>query len=166
MRGRVLEKRAQDFCLAYRRKFGNEAVTPLCTVVSDVALLMQEYTQMAGVRPFGVALLFAGVENEGVFIKPTSEVSTTDNAWVRSVPHLFKVEPSGRCSEWKAAAVGRHAAEAESILRDRWDQLMDRDHALELALSVVLRCTPDNLTREDVDIAFVEAGNLQHMNSM
>lgn len=45
---RVLARRAQECCLEYQAKFGERDAVPLDTLVSEVALLMQEYTQMAG----------------------------------------------------------------------------------------------------------------------
>ncbi len=50
-------------------------VQPVSQVVKESALLMQEYTQSGGVRPFGVSCLVAGYDNDG--------------------PQLFQVDPSG-----------------------------------------------------------------------
>ncbi len=49
---------------------------------------MQEYTQSGGVRPFGVSLLVAGIDGDGV-------------------PRLFQVDPSGAYFGWKATAIGK-----------------------------------------------------------
>lgn len=49
---------------------------------------MQEYTQSGGVRPFGVSLLVAGMDGDGV-------------------PRLFQVDPSGAYFGWKATAIGK-----------------------------------------------------------
>ena len=54
-----------------------------------VAGVQQKYTQLGGVRPFGIATLIAGFD-------------------VRDdVPKLFQTEPSGVFNAWKAHAIGR-----------------------------------------------------------
>jgi 20S proteasome subunit alpha 2 len=48
---RNARKSSQKYFLTYKE------VMPVCQIVKDSALLMQEYTQSGGVRPFGVSLL-------------------------------------------------------------------------------------------------------------
>lgn len=144
---RVLTIKAQECCLGYRGKFGNDAVVPIGTLVSEMAMLMQEYTQMGGVRPFGVALLVASVEvDEGT--------------------RLYRLEPSGSYSAWKACAIGKGSAEAEAILHDRFKESMDRDSAVQLALSTVLGCAPNGVREEDVEIVCVEEGNIEALDTL
>lgn len=125
-------------------KFGNEAAVPVGTLVSEIALMMQKYTQMGGVRPFGVALLVGGVEADGI-------------------PLLYRVEPSGTYSAWKACAMGRGSADAEAMLYEDFEESMDRDRALQVVLSVVLRCSPNGTREEDVEIAFVEEETIESL---
>ena len=56
--------------------------------MKSTASVMQEYTQSGGVRPFGVSLLVAGMDGDGV-------------------PRLFQVDPSGAYFGWKATAIGK-----------------------------------------------------------
>jgi 20S proteasome subunit alpha 2 len=62
-------KQAQKYFLTYRE------IQPISQVVRESALLMQEYTQSGGVRPFGVSCLVAGYDDDG--------------------PQLYQVDPSG-----------------------------------------------------------------------
>ena len=48
--------------------------------------LMQVYTQYGGIRPFGVSLLIAGVDDQG--------------------PKLFEAEPSGAMTAYRADSIG------------------------------------------------------------
>lgn len=132
--------------MGYRGKFGNHAVVPIGTLVSEMAMVMQEYTQMGGVRPFGVALLVASVEPGGT--------------------RLYRLEPSGSYSAWKACAIGKGSAEAEAILHDDIKEAMDRDSAAQLALSTVLRCAPNGVREQDVEIVCVEEGNIEALNTL
>jgi 20S proteasome subunit alpha 2 len=77
---RNARKAAQKYYLTYRE------IEPVSQVVKESALLMQEYTQSGGVRPFGVSCLVAGYDDEG--------------------PQLFQVDPSGSSFGWKATAIG------------------------------------------------------------
>ena len=62
-------KESQKYFLRYRE------VQPVDQIVRSTALLMQEYTQSGGVRPFGVSCLVAGFNEDG--------------------PQLYQVDPSG-----------------------------------------------------------------------
>eukprot|EP01032_Pedospumella_encystans_P033092 gene33092-37393_t len=79
---RNARKNAQKYYLTYRE------VQPVSQVVRESALLMQEYTQSGGVRPFGVSCLVAGYDDDG--------------------PQLFQVDPSGSSFGWKATAIGKN----------------------------------------------------------
>ena len=133
--------------MGYRGKFGIDAVVPIGTVVSEMAMVMQEHTQMGGVRPFGVALLVASVEvDEGA--------------------RLYRLEPSGNYAAWKACAIGKSSAEAEAILHDQFKQPMDRESAVQLALSTVLGCSPHGIREEDVEIVCVEEGKIEALDTL
>ncbi|CAM9743959.1 unnamed protein product, partial [Hapterophycus canaliculatus] len=132
---RVLMRKSEACCLGYRGKFGENAVIPVGMLVADLAMTMQEYTQMGGVRPFGVALLVAGLDLDGV--------------------KLFRLDSAGSYSAWKAVAIGKGSAEAEEILHEKFEESMDRESALALVLDVVHRCS-GGTRREDVETAFIE----------
>jgi len=55
---RRARKMAQDYQLMY------EEPIPIAQLVQRVAVVMQEYTQSGGVRPFGVSLLLAGWDED------------------------------------------------------------------------------------------------------
>lgn len=128
---RVLTRKAADTALEYRRKFGGSTHVPIGTLVSKLAEVLQDYTQMGGVRPFGVALLVAGIDC------------------------IYRVEPSGSFSAWKCIAVGKGSLAAEAMLHEGFKESMDRDSALELVQSVLQKCSTGT-SREDIETAFVE----------
>ncbi|EJK56738.1 hypothetical protein THAOC_23316, partial [Thalassiosira oceanica] len=83
---RVLVRKARKSAQAYFREY--REVKPVGQLVKSTASVMQEYTQSGGVRPFGVSLLVAGMDGDGV-------------------PRLFQVDPSGAYFGWKATAIGK-----------------------------------------------------------
>lgn len=134
---RVLTSKAMEIVLEYRGKFGEQALVPVGTLVSQISMVMQEYTQMGGVRPFGVALLVAGIDVDG--------------------PLIYRLEPSGCYSAWKCIAIGKGSAEAEAMLHEAFEESMDRQRALDLVLRVLQRCSRGT-AREEIEMAFVEDG--------
>ena len=72
-------------------------------LVREIAAVMQEFTQSGGVRPFGVSLLIAGVDDV-------------------SGPQLFQVDPSGAYFGWRASAIGKNFTNAKTFLEKvRWE---------------------------------------------
>ena len=57
------------------------------------------YTESGGVRPFGVSLLLAGVDENG--------------------PQLYQIDPSGSYFAWKASAIGKNMSNAKTFLEKR-----------------------------------------------
>ncbi len=98
----------------------------------------QQYTQMAGARPFGTALLIVGVDKSGC--------------------RLYETDPSGALNEWYAAAIGSGKKEAETVLEKGYDENMSREDAIELALKSLLMVGDKRVAKETVDIAYVERG--------
>ncbi|MCD6342115.1 MAG: archaeal proteasome endopeptidase complex subunit alpha [Thaumarchaeota archaeon] len=104
--------RAQILRLTYDEKPTVEAVTKY---IGD---LMQIYTQHAGVRPFGVAVLFGGVDDTGV--------------------RVFYTEPSGMVLEYDAWAIGRGAEKVKELLEAEYKREMKLEEAMDLALKALV----------------------------
>jgi len=113
--------RAQILRLAYDEIPTVEAVTKY---IGD---LMQMYTQHAGVRPFGVAILFGGVDDTGV--------------------RVFYTEPSGMVLEYDAWAIGRGAEKVREILEREYSREMKLEEAIDLAL----RCLVESAEKIDTN---------------
>jgi proteasome alpha subunit len=95
----------------------------------------QLYTQHGGVRPFGLALLIAGVNN---------------------APRLFETDPSGALIEYKATAIGAGRATAMEIFEEKYKEDLDKDAAIDLALAVMSEITDGKLSGETVEMAIIE----------
>ncbi len=95
----------------------------------------QLYTQHGGVRPFGIALLIAGVND---------------------APRLFETDPSGALIEYKATAIGAGRTTAMEIFEEKYREDMSKDETLELALTVMNEVTEGKLSEETVELAVIE----------
>ncbi len=109
------------------------------TLVKDICDRKQRFTQVGGIRPFGVSLLVAGA-NEG--------------------PHLFETDPSGTLREWKGHAVGRGSKDAKKVLIDEYKDGMPKDKAIELALTA-LKAGEKKLSLKGVEIGLIENGKFR-----
>lgn len=116
---------------------------PTRILVQDVARVMQEATQSAGVRPYGVSLLVAGWD-EG--IEPEEEeddkategdekkVNKKTGGIHKGGPMLYQVDPSGSYYPWKATAIGKSATKAKTFLEKRYSEELELEDAIHIAL--------------------------------
>lgn len=74
-------------------------------------------TLYAGMRPYGVGLLFGGVDESG--------------------PQLMETDPSGTVIEWKAHVIGKGAPVVEKLLKQKYDDSMKLDQAVRLAVETL-----------------------------
>ncbi len=125
----VARQRAQVEQLRYGQTIGVETLT------RSVTDHIQEYTQTGGARPFGVALLIAGVEN--------------------GEPRLFETDPSGTDDEWQAVAIGGGREDSQAFLDDHYSEHLDLDGGIDLALGALDETADDELTADDVEVATV-----------
>ncbi|MEM0383082.1 MAG: archaeal proteasome endopeptidase complex subunit alpha [Candidatus Anstonellales archaeon] len=89
----------RDLSLGYRNAF-NEDVSPIY-VVKQISNLFQSYTQYGGVRPFGISVLVAGMQE--------------------SDPILYEIDPSGAYASYYAVVIGNKKKEIESVLNQKYD---------------------------------------------
>ncbi|WP_158056224.1 archaeal proteasome endopeptidase complex subunit alpha [Halorussus halophilus] len=124
-------RQAQVNRLRYGEPIGVETLT------KDVTDHIQQYTQVGGARPFGVALIIGGIEN--------------------GEPRLYETDPSGTPYEWKALAVGADRGEIQDYLESNYSESMDLDGGVELALKALGTVNDDELAPEGVGVATVDA---------
>eukprot|EP00979_Chaetoceros_neogracilis_P003693 scaffold656_cov271-Chaetoceros_neogracile.AAC.3 len=74
---------------------------PIEQLVEHVCNYKQAYTQYGGLRPFGVAFLFAGYDQHNGF-------------------QLYQSDPSGNYSGWKATVIGANNQAGKSLLKNEY----------------------------------------------
>jgi proteasome alpha subunit len=107
------------------------------TLTKEVTDHIQQYTQVGGARPFGVALLIGGVSD--------------------GEPRLFETDPSGTSNEWKAVAIGSDRSAIQEYLEDEYDVDLTIDDGIDLALRALNEGREGALEGEGVGIAVVDA---------
>ena len=106
------------------------------TLTKEVTDYIQQYTQVGGARPFGVALIIAGIEN--------------------GTPRLYETDPSGTPYEWKALAIGAERNEIRDHLEEHYREDIDLDGGIELALEALASVEDEGLTPEGIGVATID----------
>ena len=99
------------------------------TIAKHLADQSQQYTQYAGVRPFGVALILGG----GV---------------ARGVPQLFLTDPSGTYISYDAIAIGSGSDQVTDFLEKSYNADLTMDGASALAAAGIYISSEE---KEDTD---------------
>lgn len=132
-----------------RYLYNYQEAMPVEQAVKDLCNYKQSYTQFGGLRPFGVAFLFAGWDKNYGF-------------------QLYQSDPSGNYSGWKATVIGQNNQAGKSILKtDFNEETGTLETNLKLAVKILLK-TMDSATPspERIELSSMkrnENGNLEHM---
>ncbi|KAM0425208.1 hypothetical protein ACHAPT_009525 [Fusarium lateritium] len=162
---RVLVDRARKVSHTGYKRIYNE-YPPTRILVQDVARVMQEATQSAGVRPYGVSLLVAGWD-EG--IEPEEEeaaaegesgekkVNKKTGGILKGGPMLYQVDPSGSYYPWKATAIGKSATKAKTFLEKRYSEELELEDAIHIALLTLKDNIEGEMNGDTIEIGIVGA---------
>ena len=130
---------AQSHRFTYDEPISVESVTQ---AVCDLSLKFGEDSgskkERLMSRPFGVALLLAGIDETG--------------------PHLYHTDPSGTFSEWSAKAIGAGDQGAQTMLQEQWSRGISLVDAETLALSTLKEVMEEKITDNNVEIASITYG--------
>ncbi|MDP3918612.1 MAG: archaeal proteasome endopeptidase complex subunit alpha [Nanoarchaeota archaeon] len=132
MDGRVLIERAQLIAQQHQVTYDTPIETQI--LVKEVSDIKQSYTQYGGARPFGVSILFIGVD---------------DN------PTLYVTEPTGIFFEYKATAIGEGAEEIKEFLRKEYNENMVMEDAIKLAVKSLKKVLGKEFDINRIDGAFI-----------
>jgi proteasome alpha subunit len=104
------------------------------TLAKYIANQKHMATQYAGLRPFGIGLLIAGVDNNG--------------------PSIYETDPSGTILQWKAQAIGRGAEKAKKVIKAGFKEKMSVKEGLKLLVKA-LKEGEKGITKENIEIALI-----------
>ena len=109
------------------------------TVTKRISDIKQMYTQHAGVRPFGVSIIFAGVDKTG--------------------SRVFYTHPSGTYRGYKATAVGAGRETVLGILKDEYRENMSLDDTTKLAAKCLAKALEARQLPPRIKIAVISSEN-------
>jgi len=137
---RTLIDRARVECMNHRFTYNEPMdVHSITQSLCDVALRFgeegdDEEDRMS--RPFGVALLMAGMS--------------------KGEPALYHMDPSGTYVRFKARAIGSASEGAQSQLQEKYNASMTLVEATDLAMSVLKQVMEETLTGNNVEVGIVD----------
>ena len=131
---RVLIERAQLRAQQHRITF-DSAIDTL-TIVKDICDLKQVCTQSGGLRPFGVSVLVAGIDDH--------------------TPRLYETDPTGIFFQYKATAIGEGEVEVEEILHKEYKDDTTIEEGLKLSLTALKRVLGENFNVVRIDAAYIK----------
>ena len=130
--GRILIDRAR--LLAQQHRVTYDEPVDTASLVRDICDLKQQFTQFGGARPFGVSILFAGVNSE---------------------PELFLTDPTGIYFQYKATAIGEAENEIKEILVKEYKETMSIDDAITLSIRALKKVLGKEFDIKRIDCAYI-----------
>ena len=107
------------------------------TVTKHIADQCQQYTQYAGARPIGVALIIGGVDQNG--------------------NSLFLTDPSGTYIPYNAVAIGADSDRVTEFLKKHYKPEMTLEESKMLAISSINMVSDDAKGSEHIKISQIES---------
>lgn len=105
-------------------------------VAKNLADMAQQFTQYAGVRPFGVALILAGVDKNG--------------------SELFLTDPSGTYIGYDAVAIGAGSDQVTEFLEKSYKSEMSMEEAAALAIESIYLVSEEKTGTRHVKMAIID----------
>lgn len=135
MDGRVLIERAQVMVQQHKVTYGVPMEIPI--LVKEICNVKQFYTQYGGARPFGVSILFAGVDEE---------------------PILFATDPTGIYFEFKATAIGEYENEIKDLLNKSYKETLSIEEGIKTCMKILKKVMGKEFDIRRIDGAVIEKG--------
>ncbi|KAL0214310.1 hypothetical protein P9112_006494 [Eukaryota sp. TZLM1-RC] len=122
---------------AQRYLFAYQEPVPIEYLVRRVCDVKQSYTQFGGLRPYGVAFLYAGWDKRHGF-------------------QLYQSDPSGNYTGWHATAIGNNSSGALTMLRSEYQENCTLEQARDLAMKVLAKTVEAvSLTSDKIEVALL-----------
>ncbi|MEM1675322.1 MAG: archaeal proteasome endopeptidase complex subunit alpha [Desulfurococcaceae archaeon] len=133
--GRVLIEYARQLALLHR--FYYDEPIPVELLAKQICDVKQAYTQHAGVRPFGVSIIFAGVD-------------------VDNTTQLFTTDPNGRYLSYYAVSIGEKSNEAISYIEKHYSYEKSLTDIIKLGIETIVNVvTEEEVTSENIEAGYI-----------
>jgi proteasome alpha subunit len=106
------------------------------TIIREIADIQQQYTQHPGVRPFGVAMIVAGVQNKE--------------------SKLYTSNITGNYFEYHAVAIGENDEKIKEILRKKYKKEMKIEEGINLCFEIFKEVMKDKFDIHRFNVAYIK----------
>ena len=131
---RQLVARARSECQINRITYRDKV--PVDILTKKICDFKQSFTQYGGVRPFGTALLIAGVDENGI--------------------HLYETDPSGAYQSYHAGAIGSGRNSVIDYFEDKWKKGLTLNMGIKLGLEALRGSLDAELNTEAIEISVID----------
>jgi proteasome alpha subunit len=132
---RQLVDRARVQCQVNRITYSDSI--PIESLAKAICDFKQSFTQYGGSRPFGTALLIAGIDDSGL--------------------HLYETDPSGAYQSYHAGAIGRGRNTAVEYFEKHWKANLTLNAGVKMGLESLRESLESELNKDAVEIAVIDA---------
>jgi proteasome alpha subunit len=133
---RILVEEARKSAQIHRITYGESMSVQM--LVKKICDFKQNYTQFGGARPFGTAMLMAGIDESGI--------------------NLFETDPSGALVSYKATCIGCGRAAVMDLFEKEYEDNMECFDALKLGIKGLASGVEEKPAAENIEIGVVEEG--------
>jgi proteasome alpha subunit len=114
-------------------------------LTKKVCDLKQQYTQVGGIRPFGVSLLIVGADKQG--------------------PQVFTTDPSGSYWGWRATAIGFNSDAARDYLEKHYKPTIKLfPAAVKLCIETIRHVVEEKLDEKAMELSYVDLEKREFTN--
>lgn len=131
---RVLIEKAQVLAQQHRVTYDSPIEPEL--IVKEISNLKQQFTQYGGARPFGVSLMFAGINNKK--------------------PELYASDVTGNYFSYHANAIGEDDEKIKEKLREEYKQDLIIKKGLKLVVKIFEEIKGDKFSLEKFELAYID----------
>ncbi len=124
----------QDIAANYRLWYDEQI--SLKNLVEEICRYIHFFTTFGGVRPFGLVLLFAGIDSTGV--------------------HLFATDPSGSFLEYKAICEGIKDGNIMKYLKKHYNENLTLDPAIKLAFNSIKKFYKRKINIDCIEVGIID----------
>ena len=136
--GRILIDRARLMAQQHRVTYDEPVDT--ASLVKEICDIKQSFTQFGGARPFGVSILFAGINTE---------------------PELYLTDPTGIYFQYKATAIGEAETEIKEILNKEYKETIDLEEGFKLGIKGLRKVLGKDFDIRRIDGAYIKQDEKQ-----
>lgn len=132
---RVLIQRAQLGAQQHRVMYDSPVSTEI--IIKEIADVKQNYTQYGGARPFGIAMLLAGVDFD-------------------KHKNIFTTDVTGNYFGFTATAIGENDEKIKEMLKKEYKESLSIDGCVKLAMNIFKKILGKNFDIDRFEIAYIK----------
>ncbi len=135
---KVLIEKARVLAQQHRVTYDSPVSTE--SIVQDIADIKQQFTQYSGARPFGVSMIFAGVDN--------------------NKPSLFATDVTGNYLKYRATSIGENDDKIKEKLKEKYRTDMTTKEALKMTMGIFKEIQGEEYNIDRFDAGILEKGKI------